>query len=123
MDAMTSGPLQAELIGARGGVVSARPRRFSQLWQLPLLLISLALFGYAAYRFIDATPGLTIGEKINIGRDYAKHDRPEAAIEHFNKLLASERMEGATEATVHFLIAEAIEQAQIQKHRRVPRIP
>jgi tetratricopeptide (TPR) repeat protein len=115
MEAMTSGPVQAELIG-----IVRRPSRVSQLWQLPLLIVSVALFCYAAYLFIDARPGLTIGEKIELGRKYMKADRPEAAVEHFNKLLASEKLENGNEATVHLLIAASIEQAQKQKHITIP---
>ena len=32
----------------------------SQLWQLPLLLLSLGLFGYAAYLFVDPHTGPTV---------------------------------------------------------------
>jgi len=112
---MTSGPVQAELIG-----VVRKPSRLSQLWQLPLLIVSVALFSYAAYLFIDARPGLTVGEKIELGRQYMKVGRPEAAVEHFNKLLASERLEGGNEATVHLLIAQSIEEAQKQKNITIP---
>ena len=34
--------------------------RLAQLWQLPLLVVSLGLFGAAAYLFINPGPGLTI---------------------------------------------------------------
>ena len=37
----------------------ARPR-FAHLWQLPLLLLSLGLFGAAAYLFINPGPALSI---------------------------------------------------------------
>src|SRR5438552_1612776 len=115
MEAMASGRAQNDLVGVVG-----RTPRITQLWQLPLLIVSLILFGYAAYLFVDARPGLTLGEKIEIARQLMKHDRPEAAVEHLNKLLASERMETNNEGTVHLLIAEAIEQAQKQKHITIP---
>src|SRR5438105_5603748 len=95
---------------------SHRPARpASQLWQLPLLLISLGLFGYAAYLFIDPKPGLTIDQKIDAARVYLKHDRPDAAIDHLNKLLVTEKLDKPHEGQVHLLISESLDSAQKQK--------
>ena len=55
-------------------------RSLAHLWQAPLLLLSLGLFGYAAYLFIDPQPGLTLDQKIDVARVYLKNERPEAAI-------------------------------------------
>src|SRR3954452_21580921 len=89
--------------------------RLAQLWQLPLLLLSLALFGYAAYLFIDPKPGLTLDQKINVGRNYLSQARPDAAIEHLNKLLNTERLDKPHEGQVHLLLADAIAAAENQK--------
>src|SRR5688572_1632817 len=92
-----------------------RAARIAQLWQLPLLLVSLALFGYAAYLFIDPKPGLTTDQKIDFATVYLSHERPDASIEHLNKLLATEKLEPPHRARVHMLLAQSLEQAQKQK--------
>ena len=84
-------------------------RSLARLWQAPLLLLSLGLFGYAAYLFIDPQPGLTIDQKIDIARVYLKNERPEAAIEQLNRLLTTEKLPRESEATIHLLLAEGIE--------------
>src|SRR5688500_20256525 len=81
-----------------------RPGRLARLWQAPLLLASLALFGYAAYPFVDPGTGLSIDRKIELARAYLRHDRPEAAVEQLNKLLASEKLARENEAAVHLLL-------------------
>ena len=60
--------------------------------QLPLFLLSLGLFGYAAYLFIDPQPGLTIEQKIDLARTYLRHERPEASIEQLNRMLSTEKL-------------------------------
>src|SRR5262245_59252771 len=82
---------------------SERPHvasRFSRLWQLPLFVLSLGLFGYAAYLFIDPKPGLTIEQKIELARTWLSYDRPEAAIDQLNKLLNGERLTLENESKV-----------------------
>jgi tetratricopeptide (TPR) repeat protein len=98
-------------------------QKVGQLWQVPLLLLSLALFGYAAYLFIDPKPGLTLDQKINVGRNYLAQERPDAAIEHLNKILNTEKLDKPHEGQVHLLLADAIAAAEGQKdkHVRIPR--
>src|SRR5688500_7348638 len=106
-------PAAAQRVGSKGreAVASrgARPpvarRRLAQLWQLPLLLGSLGLFGYAAYLFIDPKPGLSIEQRIELGRTFLVHDRPDAAVDQLNKLLASEKLSRENEARVHLMLA------------------
>ncbi|HEV2294376.1 MAG TPA: tetratricopeptide repeat protein [Tepidisphaeraceae bacterium] len=95
-------------------------RSLAHLWQAPLLLISLGLFGYAAYLFIDPQPGLTIDQKIDVARVYFKNERPEAGIEQLNRLLTTEKLPRESEATIHLLLAEGIEAAQKQKRINIP---
>ena len=90
-------------------------RQLAQLWQLPLLLLSLVLFAVAGYLFINASPGLTVRKRIDIARQYIAQERPEAALEQLNRLLAGERMTQEHEAAVHLHIAEALESAQRQR--------
>jgi tetratricopeptide (TPR) repeat protein len=94
--------------------------RLAQLWQLPLLLISLGLFGYAAYLFIDPKPGLTIDDKIEIARRYLVHERPEAAIEQLNTILTTEKLTADNQGKVHLLLAEALEAGQQIKKISIP---
>src|SRR5688572_26372994 len=95
-------------------VSSDRPSasRFNRLWQLPLFVLSLGLFGYAAYLFIDPKPGLTIEQKIELARTRLTYDRPEAAIDQLNKLLNGERLTLDNESKIRLMLAESIEAAQ-----------
>src|SRR5258706_6267907 len=93
----------------------ARPR-FAHLWQLPLLLLSLGLFGAAASLFINPGPALSIDQKIQVARVYLNFNRPEAALDQLNKLLTTEKLLPATEGRIHLLLAETLEQAQAQHH-------
>src|SRR5688500_4996224 len=95
-------------------------RALAHLWQAPLLLLSLGLFGYAAYLFIDPKPGLTIDQKIELARTYLRYERPEAAADQLNKLLAGERLTLENEAKVHLLLAQSIEQAGKLKKLDLP---
>src|SRR5215208_4241665 len=95
-------------------------RPLARLWQLPLFLLSLGLFGYAAYLFIDPKPGLTIDQKIELARTYLTYDRPEASIDQLNKLLGGERLTLENESKVHLLLAESIEKAQQLKKLDLP---
>lgn len=116
MEAMAS----ARPLNAPTRKAPAKPfARAKQLWQLPLLLTSLALFGFAAYLFIDPKPGLTIDQKINVARDYLAQERPDAAIEHLNKLLNTQKLDKLHEGQIHLLLAEGIAVAEDQKDRKV----
>jgi tetratricopeptide (TPR) repeat protein len=94
--------------------------RLSRLWQLPLFLLSIGLFAYAAYLFIDPKPGLTIEQKIDLARTYLTYERPEAAVDQLNKLLQGEKLTLENEAKIHLLLAESIEAAQKLKHLDLP---
>ena len=104
----------------------ALPKRSSNwgklrnLWQLPLLVFSLALFGAAAWLFIDPKPGLSIDQKIEVARTFINQSRSEAAFEQLNRLLAKEKLEKDREAEIHLLLAEALELGQKQKKINIP---
>src|SRR3954451_21552656 len=89
--------------------------RLAQLWQLPLLLLSLALFGYAAYLFIDPQPSLTVEERINSAKTYLAQERPDAANQLILRILSSEKLSAEHQGVLHLLNAEAIEMTQKQK--------
>src|SRR5438552_6730973 len=93
--------------------------QLAQLWQLPLLLVSLALFGVASYLFIDPKPGLSIEQKIDSARVYLNQERPKAAVERLNQLLATEKLELAVEGRIHLMLAEAIEMKQRQERTSI----
>jgi tetratricopeptide (TPR) repeat protein len=94
--------------------------RFSQLWQLPLFLLSLALFVYAGYLFMAPGPGATVDQKIAVAQDYLHQDRPDAALQQLARTLEGEKLEPAKEAPIHLLIAKALEAAQTQQKLNVP---
>ena len=94
--------------------------RLAQLWQLPLLLVSLLLFTYAVYLFVDPKAPPTIGEKIQVARRLIDHARNESAIEYLNRLLKSERLEPKFEGAIRMLLGEALDNAQRQRRIRVP---
>ncbi|MGE5611589.1 MAG: tetratricopeptide repeat protein, partial [Bacillota bacterium] len=89
--------------------------RLAKLWQLPLLLLSLALFGYAAYLFIDPQAGPSAAQQIEIARVLLKQDRAEAAIKHLNTLLEKGNLKPEVEGGIRVVLGEALEQAQKQK--------
>jgi tetratricopeptide (TPR) repeat protein len=94
--------------------------RLAQLWQFPLLLISVALFAVAAYLFIDPKPGLSIDEKIAVARTFLDHERPDAALAQLNKLLATEKLDTEHEGRIHLLLAESLEMGQKQLKINIP---
>ncbi len=85
------------------------------LWQLPLLLLSLALFVFAAYLFIDPKPGISIEQKIAIAAEHLKHDRPKAAVDQLNHLLNTEKLDQPHEAQIHLMLGQAIQLAQVRE--------
>src|SRR5258706_15937111 len=98
----------------------SRWTRMNDLWQAPLLIVSVGLFGAAAWLFIDPKPGLSIDQKIEVARTFLAQSRPEAAIEQLNRLLDKERLERDREAEIHLLLAESLEQGQKQKKLNIP---
>ncbi|HZL36915.1 MAG TPA: tetratricopeptide repeat protein [Tepidisphaeraceae bacterium] len=94
--------------------------RLTQLWQLPLLLISLGLFAYAAYLFIDPKPGLSVSQRISLAEGYLKNKRFGAAVEQCNKLLATEKLTPTGEARIHLLLAETLDIAQKEERISIP---
>src|SRR5262245_3587012 len=86
--------------------------RLAQLWQFPLLVISVAMFAVAAYLFIGPQAGPTIDDKIAVARRLLDATRPEAAIEQLNRILASEKMDAPHQGQVHRMLAESLESAQ-----------
>ncbi|HEX4054048.1 MAG TPA: tetratricopeptide repeat protein [Tepidisphaeraceae bacterium] len=99
---------------------SRSAQRFSQLWQLPLFILSIALFVYAGYLFISPGPGATIDQKIAVAQDYLKQDRPNAALQQLSRILETEKPLPAKEAQIHLLIAKSLEAAQTQDKIGVP---
>jgi tetratricopeptide (TPR) repeat protein len=91
--------------------------RIAQLWQLPLLLVSMGLFGYAAYLFIDPQPGPSVDERIASARKFLDQERPDAANALLNRILTSEKLTTEQQGRIHLFIAESIDMAQ--KHRKL----
>jgi tetratricopeptide (TPR) repeat protein len=93
--------------------------RLSQLWQFPLLLLSVGLFAVAAYLFISPH-WVTLDEKIAVARDYLKNDRPTAALEQLNKILQTSTLTPQEQAPIHLLLAQSLAAAQIQLKLDIP---
>jgi tetratricopeptide (TPR) repeat protein len=91
------------------------PNKLSQLWQGPLLVASLGLFGYSAWRFIDPK-GVSDGDRVQVARDLLGKERPEAALDYLNQVVAEGKLEKKGEAEVRLLMAESIRRVQKQKH-------
>ena len=93
MDAMASGRSAGQF------KTGQKPNKLAQLWQLPLLLLSLSLFGYAAYLFIDPQPGLSTDQKLEIARKYLDNERPKASLELLNKVLTGDKLDPERQGT------------------------
>jgi tetratricopeptide (TPR) repeat protein len=94
--------------------------RLAQLWQFPLLLISVGLFAFAAYLFIDPRPGLSIDQKVEIARKFLDQERPEASLAQLNKIVATEKLDKDHEGKVHLMLAESLELGQRQLKISIP---
>jgi tetratricopeptide (TPR) repeat protein len=117
MDAMASRQLSSQSSRQSShGAARAYQGGISHLWQVPLFLISLGLFAYAAYLFIDPHAGPTIDAKIDVARKLLKDERPEAAVNQLNNILTAQKMDHPHEAVVHALMAQAVDDLQKFKH-------
>ena len=82
-----------------------------------LLVVSLALFGYAAYLFIDPEiRPLPLPSASKPSKSFSRMKRFEAALDLGNKLLASGNLKPAEEGHVHLLLAQVLEGAQKDHH-------
>ena len=104
------------MIAAGARVNTDGARRLSDIWQLPVLMLSLALSLCAAYLFVDAKPSLAFNQKLASIRQYLQNQRPDAAAQSLARIVASERLPREHEAQVHLLLAESIDAAQKQRH-------
>ena len=95
-------------------------RRISQLWQLPLFIVSVALFVYAGYLFINPGPGATIDQKIAVAEEYLRQDRPDAAWQQLARLMETQKLPKEKEAAVHMLLGKALQHAQQQQKISIP---
>ena len=92
----------------------------SQSWQLPMLLLSLALFGYAGYLFVDPKPGPTVAQQFDAARALVRQSRGEAAIEILNKLVQNVALARPQQGEVHLMLARALEVGQHEKKVDLP---
>jgi tetratricopeptide (TPR) repeat protein len=107
------------------GQARSKPRGsggWRNLWQFPLLFVSLGLFIWAAILLIDPKAGPTVDDNIATARTLLQHERPDAAIDLLNKLLSSSKLDKPHEGTIHLILSEAIAAAQNQKDAKI-RIP
>ncbi|MGN6627425.1 MAG: tetratricopeptide repeat protein, partial [Tepidisphaeraceae bacterium] len=102
--------------------MSSRPAStsISQLWQVPLLAVSVGLFGYDAYLLWDPKPGPTVEQQLLVARQYLDAERPEAAVEQLNRIIKLDKLTPEQQARTHLLFAEGLEQFQAVKHLTIP---
>jgi tetratricopeptide (TPR) repeat protein len=84
------------------------------------LLISIGLFGFAAYLFIDPQPGLSVDQKIDISKKFLNQERPEAALAALNKIVATEKLDKEHEGKIHLMLAESLDMGQKQLRISIP---
>ncbi|MDB5325712.1 MAG: hypothetical protein JWM57_1281 [Phycisphaerales bacterium] len=99
---------------------SASHSSLSQLWQMPLLLASLGLFGYATYLLWDPTAPPTVDQRLDVAKKLLSVERPEAAVEQLNSIIKLDKLTAAQKSRSHALMAEGIEQYQDQKKIIIP---
>lgn len=87
----------------------------TNLWQMPLLLVSLGLFTLAAYVFIDPSPAPSFQKQLARAQRDLATERYDAALGRLNDLLAT-RPEPLGEGQIRILIAEIIDE-QMQRSR------
>ncbi len=93
-----------------------------QLWQVPLFLVALGLFAYASLKWLDLKPTVVAvaPDELKVAEDLLSKDRPEAAIETLNKLIANDKLPREVIATAHLDLARAIDAAQKSKKLNLP---
>ena len=102
----------------RGDYIATRPRSGpANLWQMPVLLLSLGLFTLAAYLFIEPQPAPGFQQQQALTRVDLDAERFDAAIGRLNDLLAT-RPEAREEAEARLLLAEALD-LQLRRNRRL----
>src|SRR5947207_13870124 len=95
-------------------------RRLSHLWQLPLLLLSLALFSATTGLYVDGRPTIALNQQLAVARQLLQNDRPDAAAEHVTRLMErAEKLPQQSEGKVHLLLAESLDAAQRQRKHSV----
>ncbi|MGF1635100.1 MAG: tetratricopeptide repeat protein [Phycisphaerae bacterium] len=92
----------------------------AHIWQLPLLLLSLLLFGAAAYVLVQSSPKLTAEQKMQLARTYLEQERPTAALEELNAVLGDKHASRDLRGMAHLLVAESLELGQKQKSLSIP---
>ncbi len=92
----------------------------SQLWQMPLLLLSLGLFGYAAYLLWDPKPGPTVDQRLGDVRALLRSERPEAAVQDLNRLIKLDKLTPEQQSKIHLMFAESLEMYQDQQKQVIP---
>lgn len=101
--------------------MASRPgTSLSQLWQMPLLLASLGLFGYATYLLWDPTAPPSVDQRLDVAKKLLTVERPEAAVEQLNSILKLDNLTAAQKSRTHILLAEGIEQYQDQRKTIIP---
>lgn len=94
--------------------------RLSQLWQFPLLVVSVGLFGCAGWLLVRPAPPPSASQMLQTARHYLRSDRPEAAIAELNAVLNLKKVSPLQKGAAHMLLAEAIDMGQRQRRLNIP---
>jgi TolA-binding protein len=87
--------------------------QFRQLWQWPLLLLSVGLLAVAGWQLVNPTPAWGVGQKLALGRQLIDNGRHLDAIDQINgTLAASDNLDPTDQAALHLLLAEALDGGQ-----------
>lgn len=97
-----------------------RGEALSQLWQFPLLIVSVGLFCFAAYLFVHPSLKQSTDDKIAVATKYLKQERPDAALAQLNQVLSSEKLDADREGKLHLMLAQALDMGQRQLKISIP---
>ncbi|MFI5377773.1 MAG: tetratricopeptide repeat protein [Tepidisphaerales bacterium] len=97
------------------GFNQTNPKR-PQLWQLPMFVFSLGLFGYAAWLLIDPQPGPSVAQRIESARKYIAAERPDPAIAMLNELLREQKITKTQEGAIRLMLAQSLDLWQREHH-------
>ena len=120
MSSRSLGPQLSDINPSRRRGFRVGSATVGQLWQVPLLLVSLGLFGYAGYLLIDPQPKATFAQKFETAEAFVRAQRPAAAVEQLNKLITGDDLLPPQSAKVHLAMSRALEQYQQQEKQSIP---
>ena len=93
----------------------------SRLWQLPLLVFSLAVFAYAAWLLVRPAPAPTVGQRLAAAQDMIRKGRSDAAAAQIN-VIFQEAMTPQQEGAARMLLAQAMDLTRVRDRQDSPEV-